>query len=55
VIVVLSIILPMISLYLFSRYEITRTQHESNLGVLGYTTTEEPGGDLTRDARPPPA
>ncbi|HAJ75525.1 MAG TPA: hypothetical protein DCM64_03625, partial [Gammaproteobacteria bacterium] len=35
-IVILNIILPSISLYLFSRYEITRSKHESNLGELGY-------------------
>ena len=45
VIVVLSLTLPMVSLYLLSRYEINRSQHESNLGFLGYNTTEEPGGD----------
>jgi hypothetical protein len=45
VIVVLSLTLPMVSLYLLSRYEINRSQHESNLGFLGYSATEEPGGD----------
>jgi Na+/melibiose symporter-like transporter len=45
VIVVLSLTLPMVSLYLLSRYEINRSQHESNLGFLGYNTAEEQGGD----------
>lgn len=40
VIVVLAIILPSISLFLLSRYEITRSVHESNLDELGYGNAE---------------
>lgn len=41
VIVVLSILLPCLSVYLFSRYEITRSKHETNLDELGYMENEE--------------
>ncbi len=40
VIMILQVILPSISLYLFSKYEITRSLHESNLDELGYTGEE---------------
>ena len=40
VVVVLAIILPSISLFLLSRYEITRSVHESNLDKLGYGNAE---------------
>mgnify|MGYP002819557393 FL=1 len=33
---IIQIILPFICLYLLSRYEITRDQHEDNLSELGY-------------------
>ena len=37
VIVVLSVILPGIALYIFSKYEITKDTHQRNLDDLGYT------------------
>lgn len=41
VIVGLAITLPTISLYLLSRYEITRESHDENLDDLGYSDDEE--------------
>ena len=40
VVVVLAIAMPSLSLWIFSRYQITRQVHEGNLAELGYT----PGG-----------
>ena len=37
VILGLAIVLPSISLYLLSKYEITRSMHDDNLRTLGYT------------------
>ncbi len=42
VIAALSVAMPCLSLYLFSRYEITRSKHETNLDELGYTEGAEP-------------
>ncbi|HKI73496.1 MAG TPA: MFS transporter [Pseudomonadales bacterium] len=42
VIVVLGIVLPFISLYLLSRYEITRETHTDNLENLGYVEPSVP-------------
>jgi GPH family glycoside/pentoside/hexuronide:cation symporter len=42
VIVVLGIVLPSTSLYIFSKYEITRERHAGNLDALGYTS-DAPG------------
>ena len=35
-IVIISVILPSLALYLFSKYEITRNRHDANLDQLGY-------------------
>ena len=37
IIAVLAIIMPSISLYLLSQYELTRSSHQTNLSDLGYT------------------
>jgi GPH family glycoside/pentoside/hexuronide:cation symporter len=42
VIVGLGVVLPCISLYLLSRYEITQAMHSDNLANLGYVDDEEP-------------
>jgi GPH family glycoside/pentoside/hexuronide:cation symporter len=34
---VLGIVMPSLALWIFSRYEITRSVHDENLGTLGYT------------------
>ncbi|MDE0745426.1 MAG: MFS transporter, partial [SAR202 cluster bacterium] len=41
IIVVLSIIMPSICLVLLSRYELTKTSHQSNLTDLGYVKAED--------------
>jgi Na+/melibiose symporter-like transporter len=36
VVAILSVIMPAICLYLLSKYQITRAQHQGNLSGLGY-------------------
>lgn len=42
IIVVLGVVLPSTSLYIFSKYEITRDRHDRNLDALGYAADERP-------------
>ena len=41
VIVVLSIVMPVLSVWIFSRYQITRNIHDDNLESLGYVEKGE--------------
>lgn len=50
VIVVLAVVLPATSLWLFSRYQITRNVHDSNLENLGYVEKEHLPGKAGLEA-----
>ena len=36
IVAILSVVMPVICLYLLSKYQITRDQHQGNLSGLGY-------------------